>query len=340
MNLRQIEFFVQVADAGSFSRASAAIGLTQPGISRQVSALEHELNLRLLHRNGRGIVLTEAGQRFLVYARGILHQLDGARHAVTGSETDLAGKVAIGLPPSLGQVLTLPLVKAFRERYRSAELAIMEALSVPLQERLLAGRLDVAVIHNPTPSHLVKIEPMLTELICLLSAARGTRSQPVPFRALERFELIFPGAPHPIRSLVEAEALRRGIKLRVSLEIDAIGMSFSTRRRRLRSRRRSLQRGSGRNVRGRHCCPADRATVPRQHDGTGHAGAPAEHPSRRRRHRDSAECAAADAPAKALFAQQLEYPEKPAPGLDPGVETGFPKRPCSANDGERESNSI
>ena len=226
MNLRQIEFFVQVADAGSFSRASAAIGLTQPAISRQVSALEHELNLRLLHRNGRGIVLTEAGQRFLVYARGILHQLDGARHAVTGSETDLAGKVAIGLPPSLGQVLTLPLVKAFRERYRSAELAIMEALSVPLQERLLAGRLDVAVIHNPTPSHLVKIEPMLTESICLLSAARGTRSQPVPFRALERFELIFPGAPHPIRSLVEAEALRRGIKLRVALEIDAIGMSL------------------------------------------------------------------------------------------------------------------
>ncbi len=82
---------------------------------------------------------------------------------VTGSEADLAGKVAIGLPPSLGQVLTMPLVKAFRERYRSAELAIMEALSVPLQERLLAGRVDVAVIHNPTPSPLLKIEPMLTE---------------------------------------------------------------------------------------------------------------------------------------------------------------------------------
>jgi LysR family nitrogen assimilation transcriptional regulator len=228
MNLRQIEFFVHVAESGSFSRASVLAGLTQPAISRQVSMLERELSLRLLHRNGRGVVLTEAGQRFLVYARGILHQLDGARHAVTGNEADLAGKVAIGLPPSLGQVLTLPLVKAFRERYRSAELAIMEALSLPLQERLVAGRLDVAVIHNPAPSPALKIEPMLTESVCLLSPARGlppnTRSGAIPFRTLEQFELIFPGAPHPIRSLVEAEALRRGVKLRVMLEIDAIGM--------------------------------------------------------------------------------------------------------------------
>jgi LysR family transcriptional regulator, nitrogen assimilation regulatory protein len=229
MNLRQIEFFIHVAESGSFSRASAAIGLTQPAVSRQVSALEREMRLRLLHRNGRGVVLTDAGQRFLVYAKGILHQLEGARHAVTGNEADLTGRVAIGLAPSLGQVLTLPLVKAFRERYPGAELAIMEALSVPLQERLLAGRLDAAVIHNPTPSPLLKIEPMLTESLRLLSpgrvsSGRGTSSRAVPFQALEKFELIFPGAPHPIRSSVEAEAVRRGIKLRVMLEVDAIGM--------------------------------------------------------------------------------------------------------------------
>jgi LysR family nitrogen assimilation transcriptional regulator len=226
MNLRQIEFFIHVAESGSFSRASAMVGLTQPAVSRQVSALERELRLRLLHRNGRGVVLTDAGERFLVYARGILHQLEGARHAVTGDEADLTGKVAIGLPPSLGQVLTLPLVKVFRERYAGAELAIVEALSVPLQERLFAGRLDAAVVHNPAPSPLLKIEPVLTESLCLLSPAHGAGSRPVPFQTLEKFELIFPGAPHPIRSAVEAEALRRGIKLRVVLEIDAIGLSL------------------------------------------------------------------------------------------------------------------
>lgn len=226
MNLRQLEYFVYVAEHGSFSRASAVLTTTQPAISRQVHALESELQRRLFYRNGRGVQLTDAGNRFLVYAKGILHQLDGARHAVTGSEADLVGKVVIGLPPSIGQVLIVPLVRAFRERFRSAELAIVEALSVPLQERLLAGRVDAAIIHNPTPSPLLKVEPLLTESLCLLSPARaaGGRARPVSFRALEDFELIFPSGPHPIRSLVEAEAARRGMKLRVTLEIDAVGV--------------------------------------------------------------------------------------------------------------------
>jgi LysR family nitrogen assimilation transcriptional regulator len=222
MNLRQLEYFVKVAEFGSFSRASAVLGMTQPAISRQVRALESALKLDLLHRNGRGAMLTDAGQRFLVHAKGILHQLDGARHAVTGSEADLAGKVVIGLPPSIGQVLTLPVVRAVRERYRNAELTIIEALSVSLQERLLAGRIDVAVVHNVVPSPLLKVEPILTESTCLLSAAGSAGSGPVAFGALERFDLISPTAPHPIRSMVEAEAARRGMKLKVVLEIDAI----------------------------------------------------------------------------------------------------------------------
>jgi LysR family nitrogen assimilation transcriptional regulator len=222
MNLRQLEYFVKVAELGSFSRASSVLGMTQPAVSRQVRTLESELKLALLHRNGRGALLTEAGQRFLVHAKGILHQLDGARHAVTGSEADLAGKVAIGLPPSIGQVLTMPVVRAVRERYKNAELTIVEALSVSLQERLLAGHIDVAVLHNAAPSPLLRIEPILTESTCLLSATAAAGRGPVAFGSLARFDLISPAAPHPIRSIVEAEAARRGIKLKVVLEIDSI----------------------------------------------------------------------------------------------------------------------
>jgi LysR family nitrogen assimilation transcriptional regulator len=226
VNLRQIEYFVHVAEHGSFSRASAVLATTQPAISRQVHALESELQRRLFYRNGRGVQLTDAGHHFLVYAKGILHQLDGARHAVTGSEADLAGKVVIGLPPSIGQVLTVPLVRAFRDRFRSAELAIIEALSMQLQERLLAGRIDAAVIHNPAASSLLKAEPLFSESLCLLSRANevGARSRSVKFSALEELDLIFPSAPHPIRSLVETEAARRGVRLRIALEIDAVGV--------------------------------------------------------------------------------------------------------------------
>jgi LysR family nitrogen assimilation transcriptional regulator len=222
MNLRQLEYFVKVAELGSFSRASAVLGMTQPAISRQVRMLEGELKLALLHRNGRGALLTEAGRRFLVHAKGIFHQLDGARHAVTGSEADLAGKVVIGLPPSIGQVLTMPVVRAVRERYKNAELTIVEALSISLQERLLVGHIDVAVLHNATPSPLLRIEPILTESTCLLSATATAGRGSIAFESLARFDLISPAAPHPIRSIVEAEAAKRGMKLKVVLEIDAI----------------------------------------------------------------------------------------------------------------------
>jgi LysR family nitrogen assimilation transcriptional regulator len=72
------------------------------------------------------------------------------------------------------------------------------------------------------PSPLVRIEPILTESTCLLSTARGGGNGPIAFSALDKFELISPAAPHPIRSLVEAEAAKRGMKLKVALEIDAI----------------------------------------------------------------------------------------------------------------------
>jgi DNA-binding transcriptional LysR family regulator len=222
MNLRQIESFVHVAESGSFSRASAQIGLTQPAVSRQVSALEAELRFKLLHRNGRGVLLTDAGRRFLMYAKGILHQLEGARHAVTGSEADLAGKVAIGLPPSLGQVLTLPLVKAFRERYRAAELTIMEALSVPLQDRPVAAGDDRAHTHR-----------------IAVPAERGARNAVAPGTVRCTFEIRadFPGraAPNSLARRGRSVATRRRAKGGVGDRCDR--HEPAARRGRLRARR-------------------------------------------------------------------------------------------------------
>lgn len=224
MDLRHLEYFVRVAELGSFSRAAAVLNVGQPGLSRAIRGLEAELDRTLLYRNGRGVTLTDAGARFLAHAKGILHQLDGARTALRGADEDVAGKVAIGLPPSIGRVATVALVRSFRERFPSAQLAIVEGLTVPLQERLLAGHIDIGVFHNPAPSPLLEIEPLLTEALGLVSATRSTLRLPrrMAFRGLEDVGLIFPSAPHPIRSLVETEAARRGVRLNVVLEIDAV----------------------------------------------------------------------------------------------------------------------
>jgi LysR family transcriptional regulator, nitrogen assimilation regulatory protein len=223
MDLRQLEYFVRVAELGSFSRAAAVANTGQPGLSRAIRGLETEIGRALFHRNGRGVTLTDAGARLLDHAKGILHQLEGARTAMRGTDEDVAGKIVIGLPPSVGRVVTVALVRSFRERFPNAQLAIVEGLTVPLQERLLAGHIDVGVFHNPAPSPLLEIEPLLSEALWLLSA-RGRRrmARRIKFHALEGLGLIFPAAPHPIRSLVEAEAARRGVRLTVAMEIDAL----------------------------------------------------------------------------------------------------------------------
>ena len=109
MELYPLKVFQMVATEKSFSRAAEKLLRTQPAVSLAIQRLETELDEKLIDRSGKELMLTDAGQRFLVHAKGILHQLDGARHAVTGSEADLAGKVVIGLPPSIGQVLTVPV---------------------------------------------------------------------------------------------------------------------------------------------------------------------------------------------------------------------------------------
>ena len=106
MDLKQIESFVSVAELGSFTRAAAALGIAQPLLSRQVRQLELEFRQTFLLRNGRGVTLTEAGLVLLEHGRGILHQVALAREELGSIRGALAGRVSVGLPPSLSRMIT------------------------------------------------------------------------------------------------------------------------------------------------------------------------------------------------------------------------------------------
>ena len=82
MDLKQLEYFVRVAEMGSFTRAAIALHVAQPALSRQIRLLEVELRQNLLKRNGRGASPTEAGQLLLEHGRGILHQVECARERI------------------------------------------------------------------------------------------------------------------------------------------------------------------------------------------------------------------------------------------------------------------
>jgi LysR family nitrogen assimilation transcriptional regulator len=227
MDLKQLEYFVRVAELGSFTRAAIALDVAQPALSRQVRLLEVELRQSLLTRNGRGALPTEAGKLLLAHGRGILHQVERAREELGRVRGSLAGRVAVGLPTSLARVLTVPLIRAFRIELPDATLAISEGLSVPMQESLIAGRLDIAVLYNAQPTAEIEITPLLEEdLLLVQRRPSGLPEDPPPgpitLRELGQLPLVIPTRPNAIRMHVESELANIGCRLNIALEIDGV----------------------------------------------------------------------------------------------------------------------
>ncbi len=227
MDLKQLEYFVRVAELGSFTRAANALDIAQPALSRQVRLLEVELRQNLLIRNGRGALPTEEGKLLLEHARGILHQVARAREELGRVRGGLAGRVAVGLPPSVGKAMTVPLIREVRKRMPGAALSITEGLSVAMQESLVTGRLDIAVLYNATPSPGVELTPLVEEALYLVQARAGkpaqpARPRPIALREVAELPLVIPSRPNAIRMLVEGEMAALGCSPRVALEIDGV----------------------------------------------------------------------------------------------------------------------
>ena len=226
MDLKQLEYFRHVAELGSFTRAASFLSVVQPALSRQVRQLEVELGQNLFDRNGRGVVLTDAGSRLLEHTRGILMQVGRARQELEEQKNGDSGHFVLGLPPSLGRSVTVPLVKAFRSRLPHASLATVEGLSAYMLEWLNVGRVDCALVYNAPASPAVDLSPLLDDQLFLIGprAAKGARKsrKSVTLADIADYPLIIPSRPHSIRMSVENALAGLDRKIRVAHEIECI----------------------------------------------------------------------------------------------------------------------
>jgi LysR family transcriptional regulator, nitrogen assimilation regulatory protein len=249
MDLKQLEYFVRVAELGSFTRASIALDIAQPALSRQIRLLEVELHQSLLTRNGRGALPTEAGNLLLKHGRGILHQVELAREELGAVRGALAGRVSIGLPPSLSRLITVPLTHAFRAQLPQARLTLTEGFSVLMHEGLRVGNLDMAVLYNAEHSPEVEMTSLHTEELVLISrkpdppghAKAGDKStaahtsakktilkrQPISLAAVADLPLILPSRPNAFRILLEGEMIAIDRKPQITLEVDGLNAILS-----------------------------------------------------------------------------------------------------------------
>lgn len=223
MDLKQLQYFVGVADARSFSRAAGLLKLAQPTLSRQIALLEKDLGYRLLVRTGRGVVPSEAGAALLVHARRMLESARLAREELSELKESPVGRVAIGLPPRIALGASATLVGLFRDSMPRVVISIVEAQSPQLREALLEGKLDLALLFDPAPSTQLHYEQLLRERLLLVAPKHDSAlPERVGLPALSRYRMVLPAAPNAIRSLVDALLRPQRIELDVIAEVGAV----------------------------------------------------------------------------------------------------------------------
>jgi LysR family nitrogen assimilation transcriptional regulator len=181
------------------------------------------LKQALFTRNGRGIVLTQAGNLLLTHARKIIEQVEEAQQALESSRKEVVGSVAIAAASVTKEVLTRDFVSAFRSRFPKASLEIIEGKSRTIQEWVLGGRVDIGIVHGPAIRPAIEIIPLAAHELYLVSRVRrapAPTGAAVPFKDISSLPLILPSVPHAIRNLVEAQASRLKVSLNIVLQVD------------------------------------------------------------------------------------------------------------------------
>ena len=134
MELKELRNFMQVARAGSVSRAAEELRLAQPALSRQIKKLEHELGVSLFARHGRGVRLSAAGSLLLERAEAIAHLVHQTSEEIKDDRSPQRGRIALGVPPAAGRIL----IPHFAERFPES-LAADHAAHARGRRQLVAG---------------------------------------------------------------------------------------------------------------------------------------------------------------------------------------------------------
>ncbi len=163
MNLRDLSYFIALADHLHFGRAAAASFVSQPTLSTQIRKLEEELGVTLVERAPRNVMLTPAGRDVAARARRIVADVEEMREAARRSQDPEAGTVTLGLFPTLGPYLLPHVVQDIRRRFPRLELLLVEEKSDVLLERLQQGRLDAALLALPVNDDQLEVEFLFEE---------------------------------------------------------------------------------------------------------------------------------------------------------------------------------
>jgi LysR family nitrogen assimilation transcriptional regulator len=223
LNLRRIEAFLTVAEAGSVSRAAAQLEVAQSVVSRHVKALEDELGFRLFERTGRGVAMTPTAQRLAPRLRQALDEMHRATIEAGELGDQPYGVVRIGVVPAGVRPMVGLLFRRVSERFPRVRLHFVEGFGPALEERLARGELDLAVINR-----YGRLQPRGEERLCVVGSlvvgpagAFAKGQSEMPFKSLADVPLVLASRPNGLRLALDQMCRRTGVQLCIVAEADS-----------------------------------------------------------------------------------------------------------------------
>ncbi len=241
MELRTLEYFVAVAEEGTFTRAAARCHVVQPAISQQIHGLERELGEPLFDRLARRVTLTAGGRALLPYARDCLAAAGQAAAAFAARSGVLRGELRLGAGSGAQATILPAVIGAYTRRYPAVTVTLTEGASALQLDRLLAGQLDAAIITGPRdlPAGIRSRAIRQDRVVAVVAAGTGlARRAVLTLEQVARHPVISYGPDTGLRPLLQAAFQARGLPLavayvsnevpvQVALAAEGIGVALS-----------------------------------------------------------------------------------------------------------------
>ena len=229
MDLKQLRTFRAVAELGSLSKAADRLRTAQPGLSRHIKLLEHELRVELFIRNGRGMLLTGAGRMLLDRTTGLVRQIEQVRDDIQSAGGSPSGRVILGLVPTVSAVFSGKFARRVIADFPEISLRIVESYGGHLVEWLHRGEMDLAITYGPAEDLHLSVQSIGREDIAVVGPPGSglTKRKQVDLKWLVKQKLILPSISHGLRALLEKAVAREKLTLNALIEADSYRAQIS-----------------------------------------------------------------------------------------------------------------
>ncbi|MCA1035914.1 MULTISPECIES: LysR family transcriptional regulator [Bacillus] len=220
MDIRQLTYFIEVAQQKSFTKASSVLHLTQPTLSKMVKSLEDELDIELIDRSARQIELTEAGE--IVYEQGqkVIESINDLSTHLYDLMNLKKGKIKIGIPPLIGVLFFPKVIKSFKEKYPDVEILLTEHGANKVMEEVAEGLLDFGVAVLPADESQFDITPFIHEELMLYMHATSpfSQKQEVKLADLQEESFILFSEEFTLHDRITEACIKAGFRPKVAYE--------------------------------------------------------------------------------------------------------------------------